>query len=60
MLPRTTVTTPAMAAVFELPPFRGEGVGGPVEDALEADVGVTDTPEGASKEPRTGQGPSSG
>ena len=34
-----------MAAVFELPPFRGEGVGGPVEDAPEEDVGVTDTSE---------------
>ena len=39
MLPRTT---PAMAAVFELPPFRGEGVGGPVEYPLEEDVKVTD------------------
>jgi hypothetical protein len=49
-----------MAAVFELPPFRGEGVGGPVEDALEENVGVTVTSEGASKEPRTSPGPSSG
>ena len=49
ILPRTT---PAMAAVIELPPFRGESVGGPMEDALEEDVGVTDTSEGASTEPR--------
>ena len=57
MLP---MTTPAMAIVFGLPPFRGEGVGDPVKDALEEDVGVSDTPKGPSIEPRINPGPSSG
>lgn len=60
-------TPPAMAAVFELLPPEGGGVGDLAEDTLEEDAGVTDTleeddvgardtPEG----PRIEPGPNSG
>jgi hypothetical protein len=54
---------PAMAAVFELPRPPGDGlsvgVGDIVEDALEVDVGVTDTemtPEGLRTKPGSTSG----